>query len=36
MAVADNGDLVEPEKLEAYNEELAKRSKKEGSDEEDA
>ena len=28
MAVADNGDLVEPERLEAYNEELAKRSKR--------
>lgn len=35
MAVADNGDLAEPERLEAYNEELAKRSKEEP-DEEDA
>lgn len=36
MAVADNGDLVKPESLEAYNEELAKRSEKEEPDEEDA
>ena len=33
MAVAHNGDLVEPERLEAYNEELAKRSKEEPDEE---
>lgn len=33
MAVDDNGDLVKPERLEAYHEELAKRSKKAKTDE---